>query len=171
MTKYKISSILNKLINQLRGDILNEIELEKTLIQMKDTMKLVKQFLSKDLNSYDISTTHLIFLIHLLQSENGLSMAELTNECLCDKAYTTRMIKELEKKAFVYRNKKYEGERNYKICLSESGKKISSEAFDVFKRNRNEVISMFSEEEYKQILNTFEIIIHVINRENMRKGN
>lgn len=171
MTDDKNSSILNKLINQLRGDTLNEIEFEKNLIQMKDMIKTIRVLLSENLDEFDITTTHLAFLIHLLKSENGLSMAQLTSECLCDKAHTTRMIKELEKKELVFRNQKYEGERNYKICLTEKGKILTEKAFDVFKDNRNKLIHLYSDDEQKQIMDTFRLITERISHGYMRKGN
>ena len=63
-------------------------------------LKNIKRIASPVMQSYGLRTLHLSSVLALGRSEEGLSVSELSRECIIDKALSSRILKELNEKGF-----------------------------------------------------------------------
>lgn len=63
-------------------------------------LKNIKRIASPVMQSYGLRTLHLSSVFALGRSETGLSVSELSRECIIDKALSSRILKELTEKGF-----------------------------------------------------------------------
>lgn len=101
----------------------------------------------KFLSRFGLTHFHAMYIRNLYICD-GMTMTELTENIGVDKANTTRVIKDLIDKQVVTKS---EGERKFKLSLTELGKKIASEFKANIDKFMQKVYSNFTMEEKEQI--------------------
>lgn len=95
--------------------------MEENIITPSDAQLLKKQmdkFFDDKVKGFDLSKLECLYLVHLF-NKDGVSLIELTNAVCLDKANTTRVICDLEKRGLVIRKENEKDNRKYKIFLTE----------------------------------------------------
>ena len=108
------------------------------------------------LSAYGLSSMHAIFFHALQKSGDGLTQKHITEMLHCDKANTSRAIKDLLEKGYVSKDTKAENERNMKLYLTESGEQIAQELQETMGRLKAKIADCLTEEEkqtFRQIIN------------------
>lgn len=80
-------------------------------------------YLNNELKPYNLNSSEYIYLINLAGNE-GASQKYLSDMLIIDDAFTTRVMKSLEQKGYIAREKSLEDKRLYNISLTEKGKKV-----------------------------------------------
>ena len=80
-------------------------------------------YINNELKQYDINSSEYIYLVNLASNE-GVNQKYLSDMLCIDEALTTRVIRSLEKKEYVIREKNLEDKRAYNVKLTEKGRKI-----------------------------------------------
>ncbi|MEG1719453.1 MAG: MarR family transcriptional regulator [Clostridia bacterium] len=115
----------------------DEIDWDLMPIVLSKSLKIMNQKATKALKPYGLSSAHAMFLV-VLSKNNGLTLRELSDILAVDKAQTTRIISDLKKKGYTCTDKENDCCRNYKIFLTEKGKKAAADitiALSVFRTN------------------------------------
>ncbi|MEG0547032.1 MAG: MarR family transcriptional regulator [Oscillospiraceae bacterium] len=100
----------------------NTLEWDLIPVLLSKSLKLLYQKSASVLKPYGLSSAHAMFLVVLSKSDDGLTLTEISESLSVDKAQTTRMVSDLEKKEYAFKNKKHSFSRNYKILLTKEGK-------------------------------------------------
>lgn len=89
-------------------------------------------YLNNELRQYDINSSEYIYLVNLASNE-GVNQKFLSDMLCVDEALTTRVIRNLEKKNYVVRERDSDDRRAYNVRLTEKGKKIQPIIVDKLK--------------------------------------
>ena len=92
----------------------------------KEITKLYKPFLKK----LDLTYTQYITML-VLWEEDHITVNEIGKKLALDSGTLTPLLKKLEEKELIIRQRKKDGERNVNIFLSEKGKKLKDKAVEV----------------------------------------
>ncbi|MFA5603278.1 MAG: MarR family transcriptional regulator [Bacilli bacterium] len=144
----------------------NDIEITKFLIYLRGSMKNMQKLFNAKLKNYGISSSHLVYMILLKDHIEGLTMTDLSNMSQVDKALTSRVMKELELKEYIYRDTKDKLSRNYKICLTEKGFDVANLIQQILEKHKKKILEDFSDKEEKQI---HEVIVMLMNKLDNKK--
>ncbi len=105
--------------------------------------KNIKRIADKEMEPYGLRSAHVMCILQLSKSENGLSSSSLADACGVDKAFVSRITSELLAKEYIIKedapNKKYKTS----FFLTEKGKEIN--------QKMNEIIAKHVESVDKQI--------------------
>ncbi|MDL2310806.1 MarR family winged helix-turn-helix transcriptional regulator [Peptostreptococcaceae bacterium OttesenSCG-928-C18] len=101
------------------------------------------------LKEYGLSKLHLLYLMLLLETEEGLTLKELSEHLGFDKANTSRAISQLIAKKYVQKKLQGELELKYKVELTEKGREISSVIWNQNQEANIELIGLFTPEELR----------------------
>lgn len=80
-------------------------------------------YINNELKSYDLNSSEYIYLINLAGNE-GVNQRFLSDLLIIDDALTTRVMKGLEEKGYIIREKNLGDKRSYNIRLTEKGNQI-----------------------------------------------
>lgn len=98
--------------------------------------KNIKRLADSKMEPYGLRSAHVMCILQLAKSKNGLSSAELSRVCGVDKAFVSRITNELMEKNYISRDiGPKQGKYKTKFLLTENGEKIN--------RIMNEIISDF----------------------------
>ena len=87
--------------------------------------KNIKRLADKKMEPYGLRSAHIMCILQLAKSENGLSSAQLSKVCGVDKAFISRITAELMEKNYIVRNiGPQQGKYKTKFSLTEEGVKI-----------------------------------------------
>lgn len=87
--------------------------------------KNIKRLADKKMEPYGLRSAHIMCILQLAKSENGLSSAQLSKVCGVDKAFISRITAELMEKNYIIRNiGPQQGKYKTKFILTEEGTKI-----------------------------------------------
>lgn len=92
----------------------------------KEITKLYKPFLKK----LDLTYTQYITML-VLWEEDHITVNEIGKKLVLDSGTLTPLLKKLEEKELIIRQRKKDDERNVNIFLSEKGKKLKDKAVEV----------------------------------------
>ena len=92
--------------------------MDRMSLQMRKNMTAIVE-------PYGLSHAHAIYLI-ALNLQDGQTMVSLSRFLDLDTANTTRVIKTLREKGFVYDDRKSESNKKFRIFLSDSGKALAT---------------------------------------------
>ena len=138
----------------LKDDQLKDL-IEKLFISYRETFSDSK----KILNKYHIGLAHQK-TIHLISMYEGISISELMGKLKVTKQSLNRVLKDLIKLEVIFYNKDENDTRIKHVFLSEKGKKIFNEIFEVQKKRiYNALLSSSSQE----VLNFDEVLKRIIN--------
>lgn len=143
-----------------------DIEITKFLIYLRGSIKNMQKAFNEKLKTFAITSSHLVYMILLKNHITGLTMTELSNMSQVDKALTSRVMKELESKEYIYRDTKDKHFRNYKICLTKKGIDVANSIQEMMENHKLQILEDFSNDEEKQIR---EVIIMLMNKFDNKK--
>ena len=88
--------------------------------------KNVRKIKSAEMSSYNLRSTHVQYIYHLYR-EKALSLKQLSNLCIADKASVSRAVEELQSLGLI----KADNKKQYKISysLTEDGERIGESLF------------------------------------------
>lgn len=81
-------------------------------------------YLNRELKPYNLNSSEYIYLINLGNGNEKVNQKQLSDMIIIDDALTTRVMKSLESKGFIIREKSLIDKRSYNIKLSEKGVSI-----------------------------------------------
>ena len=88
--------------------------------------KNIKRLADKKMEKYGLRSAHVMCILQLAKSENGLSSAELSVACGVDKAFISRITAELMEKNYISRKAgSNQGKYKTKFFLTEHGLEIN----------------------------------------------
>lgn len=120
--------------------------------------RALNSYLDKELEKHDIGRGQFPYLIALYHQE-GVSQQDLCDFYNFDKAAAVRAIKTLEEKGFINRKKDPEDRRQYRIYLTEKGKKFKSSFLDILKSSEDLMKKNLSDKEVNQFMDILKTII------------
>ncbi|WP_373601457.1 MarR family winged helix-turn-helix transcriptional regulator [Paraclostridium bifermentans] len=109
-------------------------------------------FISKELNSLGIGSGQVMFLLELYRGD-GKSQEELAERLNIDKGTTARAIKKLEEAGFLTRERDLVDKRAYKVYLTEKGKDIKEEVYEIMMKWEEKITSNLNKEESENVVN------------------
>lgn len=88
--------------------------------------KNIKRLADKEMEPYGLRNAHIMCILQLAKSENGLSSVELSSACGVDKAFISRVTTELSEKGYINRSVgPKQGKYKTKFLLTEKGEEIN----------------------------------------------
>ena len=85
--------------------------------------KNIKRLADEKMGPYGLRSSHVMCILQLAKSENGLSSAELSDACGVDKAFISRITTELTEKNYIVRSGAL-GKYKMKFVLTDEGLEI-----------------------------------------------
>ncbi len=129
------------------------------LIYLRTSIRRINQIFDEEFIPFGLNASQLPYMMLLKDSVDGISMSELTRLIMVDKALTTRVIKELEEKSYIYRDKVKISSRNYKIKLTDKGLEVACAIENIFTGKCQDFFKKFTTAEQKQLEESFNLII------------
>lgn len=122
--------------------------------------KVLYRLKSEKMSEYGLRHSHLMCMVQIGISPEGLTPTELAIECNFDKAFVSRILADLIYRKFIKVNEKYNDGRKYKqkFILSEDGIAVISEINVLIRKIADNVIEKVS----KSDLETFYKILMII---------
>ena len=120
----------------------------------KQIIKMYKPFLSK----FDLTYTQYITMM-VLWEEKKINVKELGNRLFLDSGTLTPLLKKLENKGYISRNRSKDDERNLIISISEKGENLKKELVIV-----PEEISKCVDLNFEETKFLYEILYKIINQ-------
>lgn len=136
------------------------------LIGLRHFASIIDKNFKRDLKDNNISVCEFLYL--LLLNKDNYTMSELSTLAKVDKSLTTRVIRGLEKKKYIYRDTSNLLSRKYKIKLSDLGKEKVKAIHNIILKERNNFVDNFNEKELKVIEEAFSILRNFKNIENKK---
>ena len=130
--------------------------MDRMSLQMRKNMTAIVE-------PYGLSHAHAIYLI-ALNLQDGQTMVSLSRFLDLDTANTTRVIKTLREKGFVYDDRKSESNKKFRIFLTDSGKALANLVMNRITELNN---SYFANIPREDILNMRNTLIQVLNNMNL----
>ena len=88
--------------------------------------KNIKRIADSKMEPYGLRSSHVMCILQLAKSENGLSSTELSEACGVDKAFISRITSELMEKKYITKDEENAvGIYKTKLILTENGKEIN----------------------------------------------
>lgn len=128
--------------------------------------RALNSHLDRELEEYDIARGQLPFLIALYHKE-GVSQQQLCDYYNLDKATAGRAISKLKEIDLVKRRKDPEDRRQYKIYLTEKGKKFKPTFIAILESSEKKMKADISNEELDRFLGTLKKIIENLGVKNI----
>lgn len=127
-------------------------ETENFLINFRYFSKMMHKKFQTCLEENSVDSCEFICLLLLNREQKGLSMVELTKISKVDKSMTTKIVKKLEEKEYIYRDRHTTNTRNYKICLTSLGVKKANQIENMLLEERKMFQNKFTKEEQKMLI-------------------
>ncbi len=111
--------------------------------------KNVQKYKNEKLSGFGLRSMHLTFLCCLYKSESGMTLGELSKECGVDKAFISRVTRELEKLGYIDYSSSHPLELRYKkrLVLTEYGRKIMNKVDRLLDEAVNKITDGIPEEQ------------------------
>ncbi len=136
------------------------LQTENFLINFRYFAKQMDKKFTLYLKKNGVDGCEFICLLLLRRQKNGLSMVELTRLSKVDKSMTTKVVKKLEEKAYIYRDRDNINVRNYKICLTELGISKAKEIENMLIKEREKFENKFTKQEQENLIECCNCILH-----------
>ena len=93
--------------------------------------KNIKRVADDKMAPYGLRSAHVMCILQIGKTENGLSSSELAEACGVDKAFISRVTAELIEKGHIAKADGTEGKYKIKFQLTDSGKEIYKEIVNI----------------------------------------
>jgi DNA-binding MarR family transcriptional regulator len=113
--------------------------------------KRLDQTSLSSLKKYSLSKLHLLYLMLLFETEEGMTLKELSEHLGFDKANTSRAISQLIEKGYVQKIPQGDLALKYKIGLTSKGREIAEIIWGQIDEANVEIISVFTPEELQSL--------------------
>lgn len=133
------------------------------LIDIRHFSTSTTKKVQEDFSKSDISCSEAFYIILLNENKDGLTLSELSALAKVDKSLTTRIVKKLMDKEYVYKDTDDLSSRNYKIKLTLSGIKKADKIDNVLVNNYDLFISKYTKEEIELMDKAFKILLDSFN--------
>ena len=108
-------------------------------------------YLNRELKPYGLNSSEYIYLVNLAAENDGSNQKHLSDMLSIDDALTTRVMKSLEQKGYIMREKNQSDKRSYNIRLTDKGIEIQPIILKALK-NWTDIISEGMTEEEKDYI-------------------
>jgi DNA-binding MarR family transcriptional regulator len=105
-------------------------------------------YLNRELKPYNLNSSEYIYLINIGVENEKVNQKQLSDMIIIDDALTTRVMKSLETKGYILRERSEIDKRSYNITLSEKGVSIQPIILKTL-QNWTDIIAVGMEEEEK----------------------
>ncbi len=110
--------------------------------------KNIRKIKDKKMKSYSLKGSHVMCLFYLMQNPEGLTMSELNDLCVEDKAATSRTVAYLKENGYIsHELNKNEKNYNSRIYLLKKGREVSETFEDIIAPIVNIAEKSFTKEE------------------------
>ena len=121
--------------------------------------KNIKRIKNSVMEKYELRSAHVMCLLNLVKSKDGLNSTELAEACGVDKAFISRITGELENKQYITRNQNDHGSiYKCKFILTESGLEVNKYIND----NISQIMGEVSGSIHDHKLRTFYEVLAII---------
>ena len=121
----------------------------------------MRNHMTDEVSAYGLTSSHAVYLIALVL--NGpMSQTELSNFLDMDPANTHRVVKVLYDKGMVYDDRINQTSRNYRLHLTEIGKKLGNQVMDSTSKWMDEALEDIPTEDILNMRNTLITILRRI---------
>lgn len=128
-------------------------------VLLSKSLKLLNHTTSSVLRPYGLSSAHAMFLV-VLSKNSGLTLSELSEVLSIDKAHTTRIVRDLKKKQYIFTDKENASSRGYKVFLTEEGMEAACDIKDsLYHLGKNVFTACVDQNEKEDFLKTMYKII------------
>lgn len=120
-------------------------------IRFSNIERVLHSMKSEQMAKYGLRHTHLVCMVYIDQSEDGLTPTEISKICDFDKAFVSRITSELIQKNIIKVNDKFNDGRKYKqkFVLDEVGVQIINEINELMKAVSEKALEGITVEELK----------------------
>ena len=113
--------------------------------------------LNNEMKDLELTAGQVPFLIHLSHKE-GITQDDLAVHLHIDKGTVARALKKLEDNGFIYREINPQNRRRYLLFLTEKGRQIVPQIYNIDKEWENSVCSNLLDTEYSHLFNTLQTL-------------
>ena len=105
-------------------------------IRFSNIERVLHSIKSEQMAKYGLRHTHLVCMVYIDQSEDGLTPTEISKICDFDKAFVSRITSELIQKNIIKINDKFNDGIKYKqkFVLDQAGVEIMNEINEIMKK-------------------------------------
>ncbi len=134
---------------------INLSNIERSLQKMK-SMKMAQ---------YGLRATHLMCMVQIENSKEGLTPTEIARQCYIDKAFVSRITNDLTELSFIKINDKFNDGRKYKqkYILTEKGYGVMEEIKEIIDKVIINIRETVSDDELKCFYKVLDVINSNIN--------
>ena len=130
--------------------------------------KNIKRIADKEMEPYGLRSAHVMCMLQLSKTENGLSSSSLADVCGVDKAFISRITNELLEKGYI--KKEEIPSKKYKIhfYLTDKGREINQKMTEIvsnYVHSVNKNVPSHEIEGFYEVLNAFDTEISQIANE------
>ena len=121
--------------------------------------KNIKRIADKEMEPYGLRSSHVMCMLQLAKTKDGLSSSALADACGVDKAFISRITNELLEKGCI--KKEDNSQKKYKtnFILTDKGKEINKKMTEIvsnYVRLVNQNVSKKAIENFYEVLNEFD---------------
>lgn len=113
----------------------------------------MREHMTESVSEYGLTSAHAVYLI-ALELQGAMSQKDLSKFLDMDPANTNRVVKVLRDKGMIYDDRVNQDSRNYKIYLTEIGKKLAKKTMDETSAWADEIMSDIPLEDILNMRNT-----------------
>ncbi len=115
---------------------------------------------SKKMAQYGLRATHLMCMVQIDQTPDGLTPTEIARTCAIDKAFVSRITFDLLDQDFIKINEKFNDGRKYrqKYILTEKGYGIMNEIREIIDKVVTDISDTVTEDELKCFYKVLSVI-------------
>ena len=113
--------------------------------------------LNNEMKDLELTAGQVPFLIHLSHKE-GITQDDLAVHLHIDKGTVARALKKLEDNGFICREINPQNRRRYLLFLTEKGRQIVPQIYDIDKEWEHSVCSNLSDTEYSRLFNALQTL-------------
>ncbi len=110
-----------------------------------------QMFINNELNCFELHSSEIPFLITLLFYHDGMLQDDLSKKTKLDKAATSRALRSLEEKNFIYRKESPHSNRHKQVFLQPKALKIKDDIEATLHKWKTTIFEDYTEEEINTI--------------------
>jgi len=120
----------------------------------------MRDHMTESVSEYGLTSAHAVYLI-ALELQGAMTQKDLSKFLDMDPANTNRVVKVLRDKGMIYDDRVNQDSRNYKIYLTEIGKKLAKKTMDDTSAWTDEIMADIPLEDVLNMRNT---LIHILRK-------